>query len=627
MKRLLLGAALSAATLTTAPTPAWGQVQADVDDIDIFETDTIIVSATRIGRLATDDLTVPASVLTEGEIAARGQQYVSELLRTLPGIAVSTSGPGGGLTQIRMRGAEANQVLVLIDGVEVANPSTGEFDLSGLRAQNVVRIEVLRGEQSALYGSDAIGGVISIVTRAGETTPGWRASFEAGSRDTAQGQISAVMPVGNAALSVGGTLFRTDGYDISGLGGEKDGSRSEALNLGLNNIDLGFVRLDGKYGVSVLDTDFDTDTPFDGRLDNTNDETQRTRMIARLDARFGTGRVDHVISAYHARTDTDTIGGFSTRSIGERSGVSWVAGLHQDAHDLTLLGEIERETYRIEPNVTQAGAEPDNEMSAVAADYRFSRGDAVLSASVRHDINDLFDDATTWRVGAGYGFAWNGRVRASVGTGVKNPSLIELFGFFPGSNFTGNPGLKPETSIGISIGYEQRIGHFEGSVDLFNSELRDEIVTRFLPPTFAQTVDNLNTDSTRQGVELEARYAVGNLSLSGAATFLDSEQNGTSEIRRPDFTGNLSVIWEASEALQLSAQIDHTGQQLDTDFATFTDVTLDAFTQVGVRADYRLNDIASFSLRGENLLDEEYQEIVGYESPGRAVFAGLALDF
>jgi len=623
MKHIIFGTALA----VVIASPAWAQVQADANDVTMFDSDTVIATATRIGVLDQNDLTVPTSILTKADIAARGQQYVSDLLRSLPGIAVSQSGSGSGLTQIRVRGAEANQVLVLIDGIEVANPSTGEFDLSGLRAQDIVKIEVLRGEQSALYGSDAIGGVISIVTRAGETTPQWHASIEGGSRGTGQGQVSAVIPVGTAALSINGTLFSTEGYDVSGLDGEKDGSNSRSLNIGLNAVDVGPVRIDAKYEFSILDTQFDSDSPFDGRLDNTNDETERTRRAGRIDARFATGPIDHKISGSYSETDTDTVGGFSSRSIGERTNVSWVAGVETDVHALTVLGELERETYQIDPNFTQAGAKPENDMAALAADYRFTSGDVVLSASARHDINDLFNDATTWRVGAGYGFDWDGRIRASVGTGVKNPSLIELFGFFPGSNFTGNPDLKPETSIGASIGYEQTIGNFRGSIDVFYSELEDEIITRFLPPTFAATVANLDTTSTRQGIELEASYTVRNFTLNGAATFLQSEQNNIEEIRRPDVTASASIVWNATDTLQLSAHVDHTGSQLDTDFATFSDVTLDAFTLMGARAQYAVSDHVVLSLRGENLLGENYQEIVGFASPGRAVYAGLSLDF
>ena len=278
-----------------------------------------------IGSTHIDELTSATSAITETEIAGRGQQHVSDLLRSLPGVAVNSSGPAGGLTQIRVRGSEANHVLVLIDGVEVANPSSGEFDFSGLRAEDIVRIETLRGEQSALYGSDAIGGVINIITRAGSTQQGWRTSIEAGSRETIEGQISAVIPIGDAALSINGNAFNTDGYDISGLDGEDDGSQSRSLNLGLNNIELGGLTLSAKYGTSRLETEFDEDSDFDGRLNDTNSETTVQTDTARIDARFDFAGFSHLITGHLVETDTDTQAGFSTRSNGERQGANWAA--------------------------------------------------------------------------------------------------------------------------------------------------------------------------------------------------------------------------------------------------------------------------------------------------------------
>ena len=127
----------------------------------------VITVGTRIGYSDIDSLTSAASILTEQDIKDRGQAFLSDILRSLPGLAVSRSGPAGNLTQIRVRGSEANHVLVLIDGVEAGNPNTGEFDFAGIRSEDIIQIEVLRGEQSALWGSDAIGGVINIITRAG----------------------------------------------------------------------------------------------------------------------------------------------------------------------------------------------------------------------------------------------------------------------------------------------------------------------------------------------------------------------------------------------------------------------------------------------------------------------------
>ena len=212
---------------------------AQTDEIVIPESDDLlpesgeIVSVgTALGLNRITDLSSPVSVLTKTEIEARNQTYIGELLRSQPGIAVNRSGPGGALTQIRMRGSEASHVLVLVDGIEVANPAAGEFDLSGIRSADIMKIEVLRGEQSALYGPDAVGGVINIVTRAASVEPAWEASVEAGSFGTLDGQASAVIPVGKASLSLSAGALHTEGYDISGQSGEKDGSQSRHINIG-----------------------------------------------------------------------------------------------------------------------------------------------------------------------------------------------------------------------------------------------------------------------------------------------------------------------------------------------------------------------------------------------------------
>jgi len=646
MKKFLLSAAIVAIAA-----PAWGQVQADYhhkiwdgcgyfpgeseeDDDEIvlchpypFNSDIVTVTSDKVGWTLSEKLTVPASIITASDIRARNQAVAADLLRTVPGLSVSQSGGAGALTQIRLRGSEANHVTVIIDGVEAANPSDGAFDFGGLRTEDIVKIEVLRGEQSALYGSDAIGGVINIITRAGSTTESWRASFEGGSRNTYEGQVSAVIPIRDAALSINGNLFNTEGFDISGLDGEEDGTESRALNIGLNNVELGPVTFTGKYGYSTRDTEFDSDSDFDGRLNNTFDNTQVQIETFRLDARFDLAGFDHKISGFKVETDTDTVGGFSSRSLGTRSGLNWAAKRDfNDRHSFTALIEAEGEEYRIIPNFTEAGAEPENNAYAVAGDYRFIAEELTLTASARYDINDLFQDSTTWRVGASYGFEWEGRLRASVGTGVKNPTLIELFGFFPSTNFVGNPDLQPESSLGVSIGYEQSIGNLDFSIDAFRSELSDEITTLF-NPDFSTTVINLESDSSRQGIEIAASWSADNFHLSGSASFLDSEQDEVEEIRRPDFLASATGTWTPTENLALTLSVDHNGKQLDTDFATFQNVELDSFTLLGANVRYSVSDNVVLTLRGSNLLDEDYQEIVGFASAGRGVFAGLELDF
>ena len=584
-----------------------------------------IVAGTRVGYLDKDLLTVPATILTEAELQARSQAYISDLLRSIAGISVSSSGPASGLTQIRMRGTEANHVLVIVDGVQIDNPD-GEFDFSGLRAEDIVRIEILRGEQSALYGSDAVGGVINIITRAGTTRKGWRGSVEVGSRNTLEGQVSAVIPISGASLSINGNAFTTEGYDISGLEAERDGSRSESLNIGLNTIEVGGVTFGGKFGTSRRVTEFDGDPDFDGRLNNTDSDTTVNTRTGRFDARFGLAGFDHLFTLFLLDNKTSIKAGFSSLSTGKRTNLSWGAKKEFGDHALTLLTETEREQYGIMPSSAISPVSAKNTTYAIAADYLYDGVRVTLSASARYDFNDLFRNATTWRVGAGYKFDWDGRLRGSIGTGVKNPSLIELFGFFPESNFVGNPDLKPENALGFSLGYDQEFGDLDVSIDYFRSGLENEIFTDF--SSFPFLPRNRMSDSTREGVELEMRWQPNAyFNARASTTFVDAFEDGVKEIRRPEFLATATATWTPVDKISLTLSADHTGAQIDTDFATFSPVELDAFTLVGLNMQYAVDENLTLSMRGENLLNEDYEEIIGYTAPERGIYAGINADF
>lgn len=300
---------------------AYGQIEQDLNK----NNEDIIVLGTRLGSIDKNKLTSPAIVITETEIINRGQQYISDLLRTIPGVAVNSSGPQGSLTQVRVRGSEANHVLVLIDGVEMNNPTTGEFDFAGLRSSDVTRIEILKGEQSALYGSDAIGGVINITTRTNSVTKSTQGTFSAGNEKSYEGNIHTIIPIGKASLSLNGTAFKSQGYDISGLNGEKDGSKGKNINLGLNNVNFTGISLSAKFGFSDITTDIDEDADFNGRLNNTTGKTNVKSDTARIDAKFDLAGFSNAITSHMVATDTDTQAGFSSLSKGARHGINWVA--------------------------------------------------------------------------------------------------------------------------------------------------------------------------------------------------------------------------------------------------------------------------------------------------------------
>ncbi len=647
MKRLFLSVAQLPLALALFANPVYGQIPKTVDPKAWYACDykrnpdpaivcepprseyaDIVVIGSRIGSLSKNDITAPVSTITRGEIVLRGNSYITDLLRTIPGASVSRSGAQGGLTQLRLRGAEGNHVLVLVDGVEVSNPNTGEFDFSALRSEDVVRIEVLRGEQSALWGSDAIGGVVNVITRAGATRESYRLSLEAGSFNSFEGQVSAVVPIKGAALSVNGNVFRTDGYDVSGGGGADDGFNNRALNVGLNHVEIGEVVLSAKYSANHAVSEFDSDTDFDGRLNDTDSELTTDSKTGRVSARFALAGFDNLVNLSLADTRQNTTGtNFRNDTTGKRTQANWAAEKTWNAHSLTLLAETEREDFS---NFGGIGAGQNQNESirnhVLAADYRYTQNAVTLSASVRADFNGRFENSQTWRAGAGYGFETiGGRVRASIGTGVKNPSMTELFGFFP-AFFVGNPNIKPETSTGYNIGYDQKLGDWNFSVDYFRSDLKNEIFTDF--GVFPASVFNRTANSKREGVELEGRGSLGdNLDIRASATFLDAEENGIRELRRPKFLASATTTWTPTRDLSLTLSADHNGSQIDTDFATFSRVELAAFTLVGLNIRYTLNETITLSVRAENLLDEDYQEVVGYASQGRGVYAGISADF
>jgi len=600
----------------------------------------IIVSAARDGSLALDDYTGSATVITSDQIQNRQIRNIEDVLRDVPGVAVS-SVPGQ--TQIRLRGTEANHVLVLVDGIEVSDPGSGEYDIGTLQAEIGSRLEVLRGPQSALYGNDAIAGVIGYQSASGRDLEGFSTFLEGGTNNTINGsaRYGAVGTGWDAALST--TMVTTDG-EPNARGGARDIGRDSYTFSGKGSVEVApnlTLRAVGRYVLTQGDfnnQDFGFGSSSLGLvIDSPGLKFENDAVSGLIGANLVTlgGDWTHDFSVQFTDANRQTFAGAlrtsDTRSDRVKGSYISAYSFGNTGHSVTFAADYELEGFN---NVATFDDRKEAENVGFVGEYRYAGDRFDVSAAVRHDVNDLFQDATTFRMGAGFDVTGTTRLRAAAGMGVKNPTLNELFGFFDGQ-FIGNPDLQPEESTSWEFGIDQTFadGAATFSVTYFNAELDNEIFTTFPPPTFIATPGNRTTQSEQQGLEVALSAILGaGFTFNGAYTYLDAEENDVEEVRRPDHIGSAVLNWsDPSEKASVNLAVRYNGTVLDSDFTTgafpapVTD--LSAYTLVNLNARYKLADGLNVFGRIENLLDEEYEQVFTFVSPGINVLVGFDARF
>jgi vitamin B12 transporter len=644
MRKFLFSSAFISSSVAWIPTASAAEVQVETSPLEH-----LVVTATRATQgVSTTVLGSSVTVLEPDDIEGRQTRVVSDVLRDVPGVAISRLGAVGGLTQVRVRGTEGNHVLVLIDGMEVSDPFVGEFDFATLIADQVARIEVLRGQQSALYGSDAIGGVIHYMTADGTESPGFRARLEGGSFGSWDGSARFAGASETFDYAINAGYQTTDGVATSRFGTREVGAENSALSARFGfapTPDLRFKAIaryaytdaetnsqdfSGTFGVPPFGFVVDTEDHYRnkalnglirGELESFDDHWVNAIAVQGVDATRDS----------YAGSDRD---GGNEGSRFKASYESTLAFGEAVAQSLTLAFDFEREQRQNTGPFLNPAQELEREIdnTGIVAQYDVTIGEHIgLGAALRHDDNDRFDDADTYRVQASYLFDSGTRLHAAAGSGIKNPGTFELFGFDPNS-FIGNPDLKPERSEGWEVGVEQSLA--DRSVLLgatyFDNTLRDEIFTIFRFPSFTSSPANRTTQSTQNGYELYASARLGSAwSIDAAYTQLNARENGVEEVRRPPHSGSLNVGWQPIDRLGLNLTVRYNGEMQDSNFTGIGGprVTLSEFTLVNLGADYRVSDKAQIYARVENLLDEDYEEVYTYKTAGPAGYLGVRLSF
>ncbi|MFZ0844310.1 MAG: TonB-dependent receptor [Pseudolabrys sp.] len=612
---------------------------------------TIAVSPTTIPT-PIDQLASSVTVITGEEIERDQRRTLPDVLNNVPGVNVVQSGGPGGQAAIFMRGTGSQHVKVLIDGIDASDPSTpnGAVDLAHLLTTNIEQIEVLRGPQGGLYGSNAIGGVISITTKKGSGPAKMTATVEGGSLGTFNQSAGVSGSSGQFNYTFDVSHFRAASIPVTPLyylppGQQRNNdyydNMTYATRLGFDaneNLSFNFY---GRFTDSTLrftndsfnfillslapnpDQSFQQAQAAYGRV-----ETVWKLLDGRFVNTFGVNVTDYKRSTQDPNVSPES------RYNGTRTKFDWRGNFAVTPEQMLVMG-LEREDERAGSSslgTFPAGpisfnANSGNQAAYLELQSKFAERFFLVS-NIRVDDNDQFGSHFTWRVAPAFLVpVTDTKLKASYGTGFKAPTLYELYGVGD-FNFIGNPLLKPETSTGYEYGFEQPIANdrFRFGATYFHSDITDLINGVFVP---ANTYVNIGK-ALIHGYETFAEAKVTErLRVRGdyTQTVATDATTGAELQRRPRDKLTGTVVWSVSEALTLSTNVIYVGTWKDFDRAGNLLAPADApgYTVVNLAANYVVDKNVTVFGRIDNLFNKQYEDPTGWMHPGFGVFGGVKL--
>jgi len=622
-----LSASLLASTAITAPALAQ-----DAESDAMRQSEPVVVEATRIPT-ELDKTGAAVSVITEADIEDAQDRTVLDSLRRQPGLNISQNGAFGNQASVFIRGADSDHTLVLIDGVEVNNPTSpnGAFDFAGLPASNIEKIEILRGPQSTLHGSDAIGGVISITTKSGREGLSANGFLEAGVYDTVRGSGTVRGGTDRATGSLTFSGTRSDGISAQDSNDERD--RFRDLNASARgSVDVtNSLALDASVRITDQESGFDFAGNERGGPPRVDDDEQDVREIS---GRFqGThtaldGRLENRLAfeILDRESENTGAGGTTFQADGQRKTLEY-QGTADVTDRIVVTFGAEREETELDTQSFIFGGSSTTGSVNTTSGYGMVQVTPIdrltLTGGIRHDASERFKNATTGRVGASYRLAATGTtVRGLWGQGFNAPTASELFGQ------TGNPRLDPEESQSWEVGVEQTIvpDRLSASATYFNQKTDDLIVfSGGFPGGMLMNVQ----EAEQQGVEVGlSAQPTSWASLDANYTFLDAENVTTGQdlVRRPDHRASVTLELQPTERIQLGSTLTFQGESQD------QGQTLDEFVLLGLRGSYRIDPRIEVYARVDNALDQDYHTAATFtggrfEQPEANGFAGVRVSF
>ncbi len=606
--------------------------------------ETIVITAT---RTETPAALVGSSVtvISGEEMRRQGATSVAEVLRNVPGISVVQRGGRGGLTTLFVRGGNSNFNKVLIDGVPVNEPG-GFFDFSSLSTANIERVEIVRGPQSALFGSDAMSSVIQIFTRRGTSEDGglgFSYSAEGGSFDTFRQAVAIAGAGDRADYALSFSRLDTDNAEVNSF----FHNVSSSGNIGLKLSEAARLRFtfrsEGARGGTPGQTAFhrpDRDAYFRRR------DLYSTVMFEHRTSASWRQQFSYTFSTLQRLNDNPIDSGPFVPRFGERTGFPSFDFLFRSLN----LTRRHRLSYQSDfaiaaANIVSAGFEYEEELGAIGSvrarrtnlgyfvQDQVALGNRFFAAAgVRLEDNGSFGFAASPRVSLAYFLRkpaprsrlGSARAKFNFGLGIKEPGFVESFSKSP--FFRGNPELKPERARSFDFGLEQTLFGDRAKIDLtfFDNRYRDLIAFAIVDfNTFEGSFFNIGRSRAR-GIELSAQAAPGfGLTAAGGYTLLDSRvlkstspfspvlREGQRLLLRPVHSGFLNISWTRGR-LSLSANSTFVGRRTDSDFLGLGLTRNEGYTKLDLSGSFRFSANFTFFAAIENLLNQEYFEALGF---------------
>lgn len=587
-----------------------------------FDLGEVVVTATRteesIAYLASS-----VNVITGGEIERKGAKTVLEVLRDVPGLDVVQSGGPGGTTSVYLRGANVGHTLVMIDGVDVKDPtqmSGGFFDFAYLTTDNIERIEIIRGPQSTLYGSDAIGGVINIITKKGVGKPKFYALAEAGSYATYHESVGLSGSTQRTNYSFSASRTDSDGFSKVLNGQEDDGYENTTIStrFGFNVLD------DSQIDFILRYTDAKTDMD-DSSRDDPNYLKKNNSLLLKLQLNQPlTNWWEHKLSLSSYKNERDfedeleagDTWDSSSWYDGEKNNIDWQHNFFINPI-ATLTAGLEWEEDRGETNSLREKV-VDNK--GYYLQNRFNFLDKLLTTfGIRVDDHETFGSDTNYKLSCAYLIEKTmTKLKANWGTGFKAPSVYQLYSSY------GDPALKAEEGEGYDLGIEQDFlgGKASAGLIYFHNSFQNLIEYDSSTSKY-KNVGRARTEGMETEVSLNL---IENLEMSLNYTYTDTENEKTEKElgRRPENKYNLSLNYQPGDRVRVNLSINYFGSRWNNSANT---EKLDCYTKVDLSASYSWKPNFEVFGRVENLFDEDYEEVKGYAVPGISIYTGCKLTF